>query len=116
MKEPSSQERREREEEREKEKRGRGAEPRQPVKKEKNEGQSEFWANQKNFGIGQPRIFFIYGQVEPHLGSPQGEMDLATGLADVQLPTWECRLCNVDLTIGHMDFAIWQTGLGKLVK
>ncbi len=43
-------------------------------------------------------------------------MDLATGLADVQLPTWECRLWNVDLTIGHMDFAIWQSGLGKLVK
>ncbi len=110
MKEPSSQERRERERRRERRKRGgRGGEPRQPVKKEKNEGQSEFWAKQKNFGIGQPRILKIYGQVEPHLGSPQGEMDLATGLADVQLPTRECRLCNVDLTIGQ-----WTLQFGKL--
>jgi hypothetical protein len=28
-------------------------------------------------GIGQPRNFLICGQLEAHLGSPQGEVDLA---------------------------------------
>jgi hypothetical protein len=63
LKEPSSQERRERERgggEREGKEGGEGLSLGQPVKKEKIEGQSEFWAKQKNFGIGQPSEFFKF--------------------------------------------------------
>jgi hypothetical protein len=84
-------------------------------KKKKIEGQSEFWTKVWADQIKTKALvqnFLIRGQLEAHLGSPQGEVDLAmwqSCLGDVELVTRECW-------VGNVNVAIWQSGLGILIK
>ncbi len=78
---------------------GRGAEV---ARKKENRGNLSFWATsfgrlERNSGLGQPRKFYNYGQLEVPLGCPQGEMDLAICLSRV----------------GKFGMRIWQYGHDK---
>jgi len=81
-----------------KKKKGEGG-GRSPQKKKKNRGNLSYWGTsfgrlERISGLGQPRKFYNCGQLEVHLGCPQGEMDLAICLSRV----------------GKFGMRIWQYG------
>jgi hypothetical protein len=70
--------------ERERERRGKGGRSLGSLwKKKKKQGQCDFlepkfWADQKEHSaLGQSRNFLIFGQLQAHSGSSEGEQDLA---------------------------------------
>jgi hypothetical protein len=70
------------------------------------------WAKvlaKKDSSIGQPNFLIICEQFEVHWGNPHGKRDLTNSqccLCNVELMSWECKLGNVNLKLGNVNFVI----------